>query len=328
MSRLIACLLGGACLIVPAEAQAAKGSLYSGPGPQPGPRILYQQPTTAPQLRNAGPWEAKPLLVSGASAYRRGEFLYQDFIYDDSGAAGDPDPGDPRAGNIFSRPSGTYTYPTDPAYAENAADLVELRVKPLRRSTAFRITLNSLLDPALVGATIALGESAEPLPLPARGRGERAGGVLPHRARRRGGPGAGRRRSGDRARAASPGRPRRRNQIEVRVARARLGPGRRAGPAGRRRRALGPGGRRLPDARRRRATATAPAAPAGSTTRPRSSTPPSASPSRFRVRPTRRPRRPGVVARRRPGRGAARAATSARFTRSSTSPSCGEGGPT
>ena len=134
MSRLIACLLGATCLIVPAEAQAAKGSLYSGPGPQPGPRILYQQPTTAPQLRNAGPWEAKPLLVSGASAYRRGEFLYQDFIYDDSGPPATRTRRDPRGrDDIFSRPNGTYTYPRDPAYADNAADLVELRVKTLRR---------------------------------------------------------------------------------------------------------------------------------------------------------------------------------------------------
>ena len=152
MSRLTACLIGVACLIAPAPAPAADGSLYSGPEPRPGPQVLYQKPTTAPQLRNDGPWEAKPLLVSGASAYRRGEFLYQDFIYDDNGAAGERDPGDPRAANFFSRPSGTYTYPTDPAYAENAADLVELRVKPLRDSTAFRITLNSLLDPALVAS--------------------------------------------------------------------------------------------------------------------------------------------------------------------------------
>jgi hypothetical protein len=39
-------------------------------GSRPGPQLLYQTPTTAPQLRNHGPWEAKPLLVSGASAYR------------------------------------------------------------------------------------------------------------------------------------------------------------------------------------------------------------------------------------------------------------------
>ena len=43
---------------------------------------------------------------------------------------------------------GTYTYPTDRAYANNAADLVELRVKPLAAATAFRVTLNTLKDSA------------------------------------------------------------------------------------------------------------------------------------------------------------------------------------
>jgi len=75
------------------------------------------------------------------------------------------DPNDPRqspggnmsAGDDFSAPNGTYTYPTDPRYANNAADLVELRVRPLSDATAFRITLNTLHDPNLVGTSIAIG---------------------------------------------------------------------------------------------------------------------------------------------------------------------------
>ena len=101
----------------------------------------------APQLQNAGNWSAPPILVSGASAYRDGEFLYQDFLYDDSGAIGSPVQNDPRfSGNAFSRPTGTYTYPTNTVYANNAADFVELRVEPLADATAFRITLNTLKD--------------------------------------------------------------------------------------------------------------------------------------------------------------------------------------
>jgi len=59
--------------------------------------------------------------------------LYQDYLLDDHGAAGVPDPGTPwDAGSFtFSPPGGTFTYPSDPVYADNAADLVELRVKPL-----------------------------------------------------------------------------------------------------------------------------------------------------------------------------------------------------
>jgi hypothetical protein len=133
-------------------------SLYSGPGPRPGPAILYEHPVHAPELTNAGIWHARPILVSGATAYRDGEFLYQDWIYDDYGAREAPDPNDPRAkGNLFSRPNGTYTYPTGPGYDNNAADLVEFRVKPTTRATAFRITLNTLQNPLLIAFSIAIG---------------------------------------------------------------------------------------------------------------------------------------------------------------------------
>jgi dienelactone hydrolase len=166
IGRLIAGMAGIALLVAPACALAGPGSLYSGPAPKPGPSILYAKPKTAPQLKNAGIWEAKPILVSGASAYRKGEFLYQDFIYDDTGAKGTADPADPKSGATFARFNGTLSYPTDPRYAQNAADLLELRVQPLRRSTAFRLTFNSMTDPELVATTIAIGESAEPREFP------------------------------------------------------------------------------------------------------------------------------------------------------------------
>ncbi len=159
--------LAATAVLAPASAQAANaGSLYSGPKPRPGPDLLYSKPAKAPQLKNRGPWRAGPILISGASAYRKGEFLYQDWIYDDHGARGTPDPDDPKNDSAFSLPNGTYTYPTAEPYADNAADLVELRVKPRRRSTAFRLTLNTLTDPELVAATIALGSSPSPRELP------------------------------------------------------------------------------------------------------------------------------------------------------------------
>ncbi|MFG1706948.1 prolyl oligopeptidase family serine peptidase [Nonomuraea sp. M3C6] len=123
-----------------------KGSLPGG-DPRPGPDLLYAPLADAPQLRNTTPWQADPILVSGTSAYRRGEFLYQDFLYDDAGA-------------------GPYTYPTDPVYARNAADLVELRLKPLERGTAIRLTYNTMLNPDLAATTIALGDAAGVRPLP------------------------------------------------------------------------------------------------------------------------------------------------------------------
>src|SRR3954470_8905137 len=83
-------------------------SLYSGRGPRPGPDILYADAPRAPQLENTGVWHAPPILVSGATAYRDGEFLYQDFLYDDHGGRFTRDPNDPRSGDdTFSEPNGT-----------------------------------------------------------------------------------------------------------------------------------------------------------------------------------------------------------------------------
>ena len=128
-------------------------------GPRPGPDVLYARPPRAPQLENRPPWKADPILVSGTQAYLDGEWLYQDFLFDDHGAAGVPDDGSPfgPGTNLYSPPGGTFTYPTDPVYAHNAADLVELRIKPLRDATALRVTLNTLKDPDRTGFTVALG---------------------------------------------------------------------------------------------------------------------------------------------------------------------------
>ena len=148
--------LGTVAAGAPAQAQTTVPTWAAGPD------ILHQAPATAPQLTNAAPWSAAPLLVSGAHAYAGGEFLYQDFLYDDTGANGGVhDPGDQRPGNeAFSAHSGTYSYPTDSRYAGNAADLVELRVKPVSGATAVRITLTQLRDPSVVAASVAFGTAS------------------------------------------------------------------------------------------------------------------------------------------------------------------------
>jgi hypothetical protein len=154
--------LAGASSPAPSSLPAREGT-----APRPGPPILYEKPARAMQLENEphSIWHAAPILISGASAYRRGEFLYQGYLYDDHGAKLTPDPtdpmdlpgGNPSGGDLFSAPDGTYTYPTAAAYHENAANLVELRVKPLSSATAIRITLNTLEDPELVATAIAIG---------------------------------------------------------------------------------------------------------------------------------------------------------------------------
>jgi len=163
--------LAGLALAGVAQASKVSPSLPAkeGSGPRPGPEVLYEPLAQAAQLENAplSGWHAKPILVSGASAYRKGEFLYQGYIYDDHGAKATVDPsnpmispgGDSSGGDTFSEPDGTYTYPTGAHYDENAANLVELRVKPKAGATAFRITLNTLEDPSLVATAIAIGGS-------------------------------------------------------------------------------------------------------------------------------------------------------------------------
>jgi hypothetical protein len=160
--------IAAALAVVPA-ASAASSSLPAKEGlaPPPGPAILYEPLAHAPQLENESgtPWHAPPILISGASAYRNGEFVYQGYLYDDHGAKLVPDPNNPQAsgkpdpsgGDAFSTPDGTYTYPTGPGYDGNAANLVDLRVKPLAEATAFRITLNALENPNLLATAIAIG---------------------------------------------------------------------------------------------------------------------------------------------------------------------------
>src|ERR1700730_18077874 len=154
-------------LAAPAGTLAASTSLPAqrGTAPRPGPAVLYEPLAQAPQLENApgSVWRAPPILTSGASAYRSGEFLYQGYVYDDHGAKLTPDPNNPMTagggGDPFSAPDGTYTYPTGPGYHENAANLIELRVQPLISATAFPITLNTLEDPNLIATAIAIGGS-------------------------------------------------------------------------------------------------------------------------------------------------------------------------
>ena len=148
-------------VLVP-SAFAGSGLPAPATGHRPGPDALYLPAAEAPQLQNAGVWAADPILVAGATAYRSGEWLYQDFLLDDHGATGVKDPHDDTGpgAHLFSPAGGSFTYPTDAVYANNAADLVEFRVKPLEQETAFRVTLNSLKDPARSAFTVALGSAA------------------------------------------------------------------------------------------------------------------------------------------------------------------------
>lgn len=122
-------------------------------GVAPGPEVLHRPPARAPEFENTGVWKAEPTKVCMTSAYRSGEFLYQDCLWDDNG-------GGPAYRWWYYTAFKTYRYPTNPAYRNNAADIVEVRLKPLDDATVVRVTYNTMVDPNLVAATIALGGDA------------------------------------------------------------------------------------------------------------------------------------------------------------------------
>jgi len=136
--------------------------------PRPGPDTLYGDNPTPPQLENGTGWEAEPLMVSGCDAYVDGEYLYQDFVYDDRGAdvrswvASAPTNAS-SLGGVLSQPTGDYHYPNDPdRYGYNAADLLEFRARPTDRGIAYRITLNTMLEPDAAAVAIGIDTAADP----------------------------------------------------------------------------------------------------------------------------------------------------------------------
>jgi poly(3-hydroxybutyrate) depolymerase len=150
-----AAALGAALAIAPGAGAASLPRV--GSGERPGPQLLYERPPAAPELSNRAPFRAKPLLVSGTDAYRDGEYLYQDYLFDDRGADTLEGSAGQRDSNAdFSPTSGNVFYPTAARFAQNAADLVELRVKPTRGAILYRVTLNTVKakDDAIVGIGI------------------------------------------------------------------------------------------------------------------------------------------------------------------------------
>ena len=145
--------------------------------PRPGPDALYGDNPTPPQLENGPGWEAEPLMVSGCDAYLDGEYLYQDYVYDDRGAdtrswvSGAPSNAS-SLGGVLSQPTGDYHYPNDvERYGYNAADLLEFRARPTEDGVRYRITLNTMLEPD--AAAVAVGVDTEADPDVVRGDGRR-----------------------------------------------------------------------------------------------------------------------------------------------------------
>jgi hypothetical protein len=117
---------------------------------------------TTPELQVKPPFRAAPLLVSGTDAYRRGEYLYQDYLLDDHGADTVPGLGSSAQWGsqpLFSPTAGDVRYPIARRFAGEAADLVEFRVKPTRKALVYRITFAVPSPPGTVVAGIGISTS-------------------------------------------------------------------------------------------------------------------------------------------------------------------------
>jgi hypothetical protein len=92
-----------------------------------------------------GDWLGTTSGYGGTSQYSHGEFIYQDYIFDDLGAETNSRS---QQHGTFSPPSGDYRYPTDEKrYGYNAADLLELRLAADRDSLWILARMNTLKVP-------------------------------------------------------------------------------------------------------------------------------------------------------------------------------------
>ncbi|MGH7819196.1 MAG: prolyl oligopeptidase family serine peptidase, partial [Candidatus Binatia bacterium] len=116
----------------------------------------------------AEPWAGQSTMLGGTSRYDGGEWIYQDFVYDDYGA--DTAPVSSFQVVSLAPTSGDFRYPPDPEggarYANNAADIAEVRLRRVGDGDLeLRVTLGTLLtdDSTVIG--VALGDG-EPRPWP------------------------------------------------------------------------------------------------------------------------------------------------------------------
>jgi len=102
--------------------------------------------------------------IGGQSGYDAGEFVYQDWLYDDEGAATRvPTTGMQKQWGALSKPTGSFRYPTDQArYGANAADIDQIRFRVSRRSLLVLVHLNTLLVPDSTVVTLVFGTAGSP----------------------------------------------------------------------------------------------------------------------------------------------------------------------
>ncbi|MGH2784330.1 MAG: prolyl oligopeptidase family serine peptidase [Actinomycetota bacterium] len=110
-------------------------------------------------------WRGTATMIAGTSTYSEGEFIYSDYVFDDTGPGGVPDVASAlpeQARRQLSRlAGGSAEYPHDWArYGDNAADLVELRVTADATDVHYLFRFNTLLQPDSTVIGLAVDEDA------------------------------------------------------------------------------------------------------------------------------------------------------------------------
>lgn len=108
-----------------------------------------------PARASGAPWVGSPTLISGTSRLDAGEWIHTDFVYDDYGA----DTGEWGQPNVVSLAStaGDARYPDGSAYLKNAADIVEVRVRPVATDLQVRVLLETLTSPSVPAIWVKAG---------------------------------------------------------------------------------------------------------------------------------------------------------------------------
>lgn len=133
------------------------------------------QPEAPRALRE---WRAEAAMISNHGVYREGEFVWQDYVYDDHGANTDgmdrfdaplgtpgPDPSDPVNPRMSPAPlinwAGDFTYASaDTTHMANVADLIEFRVAADAEALYYRIVLGDMTAPEDTVVTLCVDEDA------------------------------------------------------------------------------------------------------------------------------------------------------------------------
>ncbi len=148
---------------------SATSSLPHGPGPLPGPELLYAKaPKPAPQLRNRARGRPSRSRCPGRPPTRRASSSTRTSSTTTTGRPASH--ATRRIHALATTPSRRRTEPsptrpisstatTSPTWSSSAS-------APKRHSTIFRLTYNSMTKPGLVATTIALGDSDTPAELP------------------------------------------------------------------------------------------------------------------------------------------------------------------